>query len=128
MSRPRKCLIILLHAFVGWAICGAIMGIGMKVTTMRITLAAHAIGGPVAFAIISLVYHRKFGYTRPLFTASIFIGFVIFMDVFLVALLIEKNFEMFASAWGTWIPFAMVFVAVYLVGVAVGKQKRLTQE
>ena len=100
----------------------------MKITTMRITLAAHAIGGPIAFAIISLIYHREFGYTRPLLTAAIFIGFVIFMDVFLVALLIEKNFGMFASAWGTWIPFAMIFVAIYLTGLAVKKQKRLTLE
>jgi len=123
MLRLRKCLIILVHAFVGWAICGAIMGIGMKITTMRITLAAHAIGGPIAFAIISLIYHRKFSYTRPLLTAAIFIGFVIFMDVFLVALLIEKSFEMFASVWGTWIPFALIFVATYLTGTAVKKQR-----
>ena len=113
--------IILAHAFVGWAFCAAIMGIGMSVMSMKATLITHAIGGPLGFAIISLFYFKKFAHTRPLATALIFVGFVVFMDVFVVALLIERSLEMFASILGTWLPFALIFIVTYVSGLFVKK-------
>jgi hypothetical protein len=41
---------------------------------------------------------------------------VIFMDLFLVALFIEKSFAMFTSLLGTWIPFGLIFTATYITG------------
>jgi hypothetical protein len=49
-------------------------------------------------------------------TAIIFVGFVISVDFFLVALLINKSLEMFASLLGTWIPFVLIFTSTYLTG------------
>ena len=69
------------------------------------------------FATISLIYYKKFNYTTPLQTAIVFVFFVVFMDVFVVALLIEKSFEMFTNILGTWIPFALIFVSAYLTGL-----------
>ena len=112
----KKATIMLIHAFIGWVLCGAIMGIGMAVTSIETTLIIHAIGAPVIFVILSLIYFRKFNNTTPLQTAITFTGFVIFMDVFVVALLINKSFEMFTSAIGTWIPFALIFISTYLAG------------
>jgi hypothetical protein len=112
----KKMLVILLHAFVGWALCGAIMGIGMAVTSIETSLIIHAMGAPVIFAVLSFIYFRKFNYTTPLQTAFIFVGFVIFMDVFVVALMINRSFEMFTSFLGTWIPFALIFLSTYLAG------------
>jgi len=114
-------VIILAHAFVGWAFCAAIMGVGMAVMSMKATLITHAIGGPLGFAVISLFYFKKFTHTTPLSTALIFVGFVVFMDVFVVALLIEKSFQMFASILGTWLPFALIFIATYITGLFVKK-------
>jgi len=113
----KKAVIILVHAFVGWGLCGATIGIGRNVTSMEMTLVLHAIGAPIFFAVIALIYFKNFNYTTPLQTAVIFIGFVIFMDVFLVALFIEKSFAMFTSPLGTWIPFALIFLATYLTGL-----------
>ena len=113
----KKAIIILIHAFVGWGLCGATIGIGKNLTSMEITLVLHAIGAPIFFAIIALIYFKNFNFTAPLQTAVIFIGFVIFMDVFLVALFIEKSFAMFTSPLGTWIPFALIFLATYLTGL-----------
>jgi len=87
--KMKKAAIILIHAFIGWALCGATMGIGMAVTSIETTLIIHAIGAPIIFILLSLVYFRGFNYTTPLQTATIFIGFVIFMDVFVVALFIN---------------------------------------
>ena len=49
----------------------------------------------------------------------VFIGFVILVDFFLVAMLILKDFGMFASIMGTWLPFALIFLASYVVGLKV---------
>ena len=113
----KKIIIILIHAFVGWGLCGAIVGVGRNITSMQITLIAHAIGAPIIFVVISLIYYKWFHYTTALQTATAFVLFVIFMDIFVVALLIEKSFEMFSSILGTWLPFVFIFTAVYITGL-----------
>jgi hypothetical protein len=114
-----KILVILAHSFVGWMLCFATIGIGRAVTTMETTLIVHAIGAPIFFAMVSLVYFRKFNFTTPIQTAAIFITFVIAMDVFIVAMLINKSFEMFTSLLGTWIPFALIFTSTWLTGLLI---------
>jgi len=118
----KKISILLIHAFIGWVICAAIMGAGMNIFSMNTTLIIHAIGGPIGFLILSLIYFKKFNFTSPFQTAIIFIGFIIFMDFFLVALFIEKSFDMFKNPLGTWIPFALIFLATYLTGVIITKR------
>jgi hypothetical protein len=99
------------------------MGIGMAVTTLETTLVIHAIGAPIFFAGVSLVYFRKFNYTTPLQTALWFLGFVVAMDFFLVAMLINRSFEMFTSLLGTWLPFALIFASTYLTGYFTTRSK-----
>jgi hypothetical protein len=113
----QKIVVILIHAFIGWMLCAATMGIGMAVTSLDNTLIVHAIAAPIFFAGVSWVYFRKFNFTTPLQTATIFIAFVIAMDFFVVAMLINHSFEMFTSLIGTWIPFALIFTSTYLTGL-----------
>ncbi len=122
----NKVLVILAHAFVGWALCAATMGIGMAVTTMSTTLIVHAIAAPIFFAGVSLIYFRKFNYTPPLQTALWVLAFVVAMDFFVVAMLINRSFEMFTSILGTWLPFALIFTSTYLTGrFAVGAGRKV---
>ncbi len=123
----RKVITILAHAFVGWALCAATMGIGMAVTTLQNALMVHAIGAPIFFAAVSWIYFRNFNYTNPLRTASLFVSFVIVVDFLVVALLINQSLEMFASMLGTWIPFALIFISTYLTGLLMVKNKRLIE-
>jgi len=115
----QKIAVILIHALVGWMLCAATMGIGMAVTSLETTLILHAIGAPIFFFLVSLVYFRKFNYTTPLQTALIFIACVIGMDIFVVAMLINHSFEMFTSLLGTWIPFVLIFSSTWLTGIFV---------
>jgi hypothetical protein len=115
--------IIFAHAFIGWALCGATMGIGMAVTSLEKTLIIHAIAAPIIFAIISWVYFSKFHFTSPLQTALIFLAFVIAMDFFLVAMVINQSFDMFTSLLGTWIPFGLIFLSIWLTGLLVNQRK-----
>lgn len=115
----KKWGILLPHALVVWAICGAIMFIGMAVTTMSLTLTIHAIGAPIASALLAYRYYRKHGDLPPLQTAAFFVGTALFTDFFLVAMVIEKNFEMFTSFIGLWLPMILIFSAAYLTGIYV---------
>jgi len=39
----KKLVIIFVHAFIGWVLCAATMGIGMATMTLESTLIVHAI-------------------------------------------------------------------------------------
>ena len=122
----QKIAILLAHAFLGWMLCFATIGIGMAVTTLNNALIIHAILAPLFFAAISYFYFHKFNFTTPLQTAVIFIALVMLMDFFVVALLINHSLEMFTSLLGTWIPFALIFLSTYLTGLLTVNQARVT--
>ena len=73
----NKIFVPVIFAFIGWAFCAAIMGIGPTITSMRNTLIVHAIGGPLGFSLLAYIYHKKFGHLSPLATATIFIAFAL---------------------------------------------------
>jgi hypothetical protein len=128
IMNPKKLITLLVHALIGWALCAATMGIGMATTSLQNTLIIHAIGAPIFFTIVSLIYFKKFNYTTPLLTAIIFVGFVMAIDFLVVALLINRSLDMFASLLGTWIPFALIFASTYLTGTYVAKKAKPTTE
>lgn len=115
-TNMKNTFILLLHAFIGWAICAAIIGIGFSLTTESNTLIIHACAVPVIFGVISWIYFRRFYYTSALMTACIFLIVTAGTDCFVVALIIQKSFVMFRSILGTWIPFISIFLTTYIVG------------
>ncbi len=119
----KSIIIVAIHAFIGWALCGSIIGIGRQLWTMETTLIVHALGAPVVFLVVSLVYFTYFNYTSPLQTAIIFVAATILLDFFIVALLIERSFDMFGSVIGTWIPWATMFVTTFIVGKYIENRK-----
>ena len=120
----RQLAILMGHGFVGWSLCAATMGIGMALGPLQTVLIIHAIAAPVIFALISYVYFTRFGFTSPLETAVAFVAFVVFMDVFVVALLVLRSFGMFASFFGTWLPFTLIFLSTFLAGVLLSSRVR----
>jgi hypothetical protein len=109
-------VIILIHALIGWILCGMIIGIGRTITSLKNTLIIHAILVPIIFFLISYVYFTKFNHFSPIKTATFFLAFIIIMDFFIVSLLIEKSLSMFTSILGTWIPFLSIFLATLVTG------------
>ena len=95
------------------------MFIGMSVMSIETTLIVHAIGAPVIFSLLSLFYFKKLRFTTPLQTSIVFLLIVVLMDLFLVALVINKSMEMFQSPLGTWIPFGLIFLSTFLTGLIV---------
>jgi hypothetical protein len=115
----KKVISVLIHAFIVWALCGATIAIGRSVTTMGLTLKIHVILAPIFASLVGMVYYKKFNYTSPIFTAFIFLLFVIAMDAGLVAPVFEKSYEMFQSLLGTWIPFSLIFLSTYITGLII---------
>ncbi|MFX1466895.1 MAG: hypothetical protein ACFFA5_10515 [Promethearchaeota archaeon] len=109
-------LIILILGTVGWGLCGLTFFVGVSITSITNALIIHAIAAPIIFYFISLFYFKKFNYTTPIQTAIIFLCIVILLDFFVVSLLINKNFDMFLSPLGTWIPFLLIFLSTFLTG------------
>ena len=123
----RRILVVLAHAAVGWALCFATIGIGLAVTTLQPTLIVHAIGAPIYFSVVSIRYFTRYGYTTPTQTALVFTGFVVVVDFFLVALVVLRSLEVFASPLGTWIPFVLIFLSTWLTGHAVTRRRTSEQ-
>jgi hypothetical protein len=117
-----KIIIVLIHAFIVWALCGATIAVGRSVTTMGTTLIIHAILAPIFAFVISLVYYKKFNYTSPILTAFIFLLFVFALDAGLVAPVFEKSYDMFKSVLGTWIPFTLIFLSTYVNGLIIKRK------
>jgi len=115
----RHIAVIIALGLLGWALCGAVMFIGTAALGLETTLVIHAIAAPIIFAAISWFYFTRLAYTRPLTTAVAFTSVVIFMDFFLVALVINRSFDMFRSLIGTWVPFALIFLSTYITGLAI---------
>ena len=112
----KRTLLFLLFAFIGWAVCGGMVMGGRLIMSMQTTLIVHAIGAPVVFGILAYIYHRLAPGTSVIGLAAMFLGFIVFMDIFVVALLIEKSFAMFLSPLGTWIPWTLIIISVWSVG------------
>ncbi|MCJ7647091.1 MAG: hypothetical protein MUP85_00615 [Candidatus Lokiarchaeota archaeon] len=122
-SNFKKIIIVLSHAFIVWALCGATIAIGRSFMSVELTLIIHAIAAPIFAALVSLDYYKKFHYTTPLQTAFIFLLFVIAMDAGLVAPFFEKSYEMFRSILGTWVPFVLIFLSTFITGLTVKKKE-----
>jgi hypothetical protein len=114
----KKGLTILAHAFVGWLFCGALMVGGLRVLPLLTAQIVHAVGAPLFFGLVSWVYFTRFNYSTPLLTAVLFVGFVILVDFFLVALVVNRSLAMFTDLLGTWIPFVLIFASTYLTGMS----------
>ena len=104
----RKWVIWIGWGILGCAYYGALIGMGRRFLPMDEVLLIHAIGAPAGFALISYFYFRTFAFTSAILTAAVFFGVVVALDLFLVAPVFERNFAMFQSLLGTWIPFAEI--------------------
>jgi hypothetical protein len=112
----KKAFVVFGFACAVWALCGALVGIGRQFMSLETTLYVHAIGAPLGAAVLGWIYFRKFGYTSPLATAVIFVSAALTLDVFVVAMLIEKSFAMFRSTIGIWIPQMLIFITIWITG------------
>jgi len=117
----KKIPVFLLHALIGWDLCGAVMGAGMAVLSLQNALILHLFAAPLIFALVSLSFHKKAPSSEPILVAAGFTAVVVAMDFILVAWIIQKSFAMFGSYIGTWMPFVMIFTSSWMTGRSMRK-------
>ncbi len=115
----RRIAAILALALLGWALCVSVMYAGIALFNLQSALVFHAIAAPIIFSVISWFFFSRLGYTKSLTTGAIFTLTVIFMEFFLVALVINRSLDMIRSFLGTRILFGLVFLSTYLTGMAI---------
>jgi menaquinone-dependent protoporphyrinogen oxidase len=112
----RAVVLVLSHAFVGWAMCGAIMAVLLAAAPLGIALFAHALAVPLVFAFVAASYFRQRSAWAPLRTAITFAVLVALFDLVIVACFIQHSLAMFQSFSGSWLPFLLIFVATWATG------------
>jgi menaquinone-dependent protoporphyrinogen oxidase len=109
-SVPR----LVAHGLVGWAACAALMGALLALASQGVALAVHAVAAPLIFSAVARAYFRLDGARPPLSAALEMTAVVMAMDA-LLALVLQDG-AMFLSVAGTWLPFALIFLVVWMTG------------
>jgi hypothetical protein len=113
------------HALAGWLVCGATVGVGRLVLSLHATLVVHAVVAPLAFGLLAWHHTRRYPDSPPVATATAMLSIVVGLDALVVAPIFERSYAMFGSVLGTWLPFLLIFTAVYLVGRLAGRRAGL---
>jgi menaquinone-dependent protoporphyrinogen oxidase len=117
IERPAHSLRCLLwRPVMGWAMCATLMMLLLTALPLGWALAIHAISAPVIFTMIACAYFSNRGAREPLPTAIVWTTIVIALDAIVIAGLVQRSAAMFASIPGTWLPFLLIFVAVWATG------------
>lgn len=108
---------LLIAAVVVWGLCGTVMGLGRQLWSTKTAIAIHLPVAPIFAFVAATIHAWLFPQFDPLTRAVVVIGIVVLLDGTVVAPLMERSFEMFRSAIGTWIPFALIFLAAWAAGL-----------
>jgi menaquinone-dependent protoporphyrinogen oxidase len=106
------------YGFVGWMLCAALMAVLLQTVSTGAAIAIHAVAAPLFFTGIAIGYFRARGARDPVPTAIAFTAIVAVLDAVFVAGLVLRDFAMFTSFAGTWLPFVLIFLATWLTGLA----------
>lgn len=52
----KERVVLVVHALVGWAVCGMTVALGLEVLSMQSTLVLHAVVAPLAFWLLAWRY------------------------------------------------------------------------
>jgi len=118
----NRVLVLALHAFLIWLACGATMVCGREILGLEAALRVHVIAAPIIAIVVSWIYF-SFHAAPPLLTAAVFVSFIAILDAAIATPVFDRSYAMFSSILGTWLPFALIFTATCVVGIAVARHR-----
>jgi menaquinone-dependent protoporphyrinogen oxidase len=107
---------LLCHAAAGWTLCAAVMAVLPAIVGLTAAMILHAIAAPLFFTLIAWHYFRARGARDPMPVAITWTSAVALLDLVIVAGAVQRDWGMFRSVTGTWLPFALIFVATWATG------------
>jgi hypothetical protein len=123
----RSITSILSLALLGWAVRGAVVLAATSLFSLQATIVVDAIAAPIIFAAIAWFCFSKLGNLTPAAPALAFTLVVVFMDVLLVDLAINRSFDMFRALLVTGIPSGLIFLSTYVTGIIVKASHHWTE-
>jgi hypothetical protein len=120
----KKIFVVVVLALGGWEVLMVIGRAGPHWADLSTLLILRAITAPIIFSCISWYYFNRFAYTTPLKTALIFTGTTILMDVLVFFFFMENGYGLLVRSIPTWICYALIGAATYLVGKNINKLKK----
>jgi hypothetical protein len=87
---------------------------------MERTPIIHAAAVLIVFAALAWSYFQRVGHLGATRTAVLFTATIIALDTGLVAPLFERDYAMFRSVRGTWLPCGLIFLVTWIVGRCMG--------
>lgn len=108
---------LLAASLVVWGLCGAVIGVGRRIWSIKTTLAVHLVAAPIFAFCLSALHRLAAPEFDPLLRAIVMTGVIMALDGLVVAPLFERSFAMFRSVVGTWLPFGLIFLASWTAGV-----------
>jgi hypothetical protein len=88
----------------------------LRTVSLTVALIVHAVAAPVFFTLIARRYFDARGPRDPMPTAVVWTALVAILDL-VAAGVVQQGFEMFGSITGTWLPFALIFLATWITGM-----------
>lgn len=76
----------------------------------------HTLAVPFIFGAVGWHYFRVRGAREPLTTAAAWTAIVVLLDLVIVAGLVLRDFAMFSSILGVWLPLVLIFLTTWAVG------------
>jgi menaquinone-dependent protoporphyrinogen oxidase len=107
---------LLAHGVLGWLLCAAAMAGLLSIASIGVALTVHAVLAPLVFVAVSVHYFRARGAREPLSTALAWTAIVTILDAVVVAGALLRDFAMFTSVAGTWLPFSLILLATWVTG------------
>ena len=104
-------------ALVLWVACGAVIGVGRKLSSLDTTLRVRLVAAPVLAFLAATVHAALAPNFDPLTRAAAMRLIVVGLDALVVAPIIERSYAMFRSVVETWLPFAAIFAAAWAAGL-----------
>jgi menaquinone-dependent protoporphyrinogen oxidase len=112
----RSVLRLLAHGVAGWALCALSMLALLRLLPLTAALVSHALVAPLFFIALARHYFRARGAREPLSVAITWTATVMLLDLVVVAGIAQRSLAMFGSVAGTWLPFALIFLATWATG------------
>jgi menaquinone-dependent protoporphyrinogen oxidase len=110
---------LLTHGFAGWALCALTMLALLRGMSITWAVVLHAVAAPVIFAAIATHYFRPRGAREPLPVALSWAIIVAVLDWVVIAGVVQRDFSMFQSVVGTWLPFLLILLVTWATGVMI---------
>jgi menaquinone-dependent protoporphyrinogen oxidase len=116
-SPARSVRRLVAHAALGWVLFAGIVGGLLDVTSLAVAKALLVIAAPALFTAIAVHYFHARGAREPLPTALVMVSLVALLDALIVAGVAQGGFEMFGNFAATWLPYLLIFLAVWMTGL-----------